>query len=188
MTVSTMRKDEQHLLESRRKLLLAGVGAFSVGSASFARAQTAAVSPEPAAPKVELVYTATVEIAPMLLLGDSALGERRMVPITGGTFEGPGLRGKVLAGGADRQLIRKDGARLLDALYEMQTDDGAILTVHNKVLIHDVSPEKRYAFSTIEIAAPEGKYGWLNRLVYVGTLQGLMPQRAAVVIRTYKLN
>ena len=57
-----------------------------------------------------------------------------MVPITGGTFEGPNIRGTVLAGGADRQLLRGDGVRTLDALYELQTDDGAIFTVRNQLL------------------------------------------------------
>jgi hypothetical protein len=46
---------------------------------------------------------------------------------------------------------------------------------------------RRYAFSTRKITAPERPYGWLNRLVFVGTLQSLMPARQAVSIRVYKL-
>jgi hypothetical protein len=168
---------------SRRKLFGAGLGAAAIATAGLA----AAAAQAPAAPATEFVYEAIVDIGPMIALGDSPLGERRMVPIVGGTFEGPGLRGKVLAGGADRQLIRKDGTRQLDALYEMQTDDGAIITIRNKVLIHDPVGGHRYAFSTLEITAPEGKYGWLNRLVFVGTLQSLLPSRQAVSIRVYKV-
>ena len=56
-----------------------------------------------------------VDLHPTLLLGQAPLGERRMIPIAGGTFEGPGLRGKVLPGGADRQLWRRDSVRELDA-------------------------------------------------------------------------
>ena len=101
-------------------------------------------------PRTEFVYEAVFDLAPTLNLGDSPLGERRMVPITGGSFEGPNIRGNVLPGGADRQLIRKDGVRQLDALYELQADDGAIITVRNRVLIDDPgSGRPRYAFSTL---------------------------------------
>ena len=45
----------------------------------------------------------------------------------------------------------------------------------------------RYAFSTLDITAPDGPYGWLNDYVYVGTLNSLRPQRAAVVVRVYRI-
>jgi hypothetical protein len=138
------------------------------------------------APKTELVYEATVDIADSLPIGKGPLGERRMVPITGGRFSGPRLHGKVLPGGADRQLIRADGVKQLDALYELQTSDGVVLTVHNQVLVHELDAE-RYAFSHIDIIAPSGKYDWLNRYVYVGTLTSLKPQRNAVLIKVYRL-
>lgn len=138
-------------------------------------------------PSTELVYEAVVDIAPMMSLGDGPLGERRMVPITGGEFFGPGLRGKVLSGGADRQLIRKDGVKRLDAFYEMQTDDGAVLTIRNQVTIDQPAGANRYAFSSVEITAPEGKYSWLNKAIYVGTLDSLRPQREAVLIRVYRV-
>ena len=93
----------------------------------------------------------------------------------------------MLAGGADRQLIRTDGVRQLDALYDMQTHDGAILTVRNRVLIDQPAQGARYARSVIELSAPDGPYAWLNRLVIVGTLESMRPQRQAVRIRAYKL-
>jgi Protein of unknown function (DUF3237) len=100
-------------------------------------------------------------------------------------FEGPRLKGKVLAtGGADRQLIRRDGVRMLDALYELQTDDGAILTVRNRVTIAPYPDGKTYTFSKIDITAPEGAYDWVNRLVFVGTLHSLRPE-PKVLIRVY---
>ncbi|MDP9898922.1 hypothetical protein J2W36_001166 [Variovorax ginsengisoli] len=141
-----------------------------------------------ALPRSEFVYESIVDLAPTLQLGASPFGDRRMVPIVGGTFEGPGLRGKVMAGGADRQLVRRDGSVNLDAVYELQTDDGVIISVRNRVLsrpARDATP--RYVFSTLEITAPEGRYGWINDFVYVGTLNSMRPQRDAVVIRVYKL-
>jgi hypothetical protein len=139
------------------------------------------------APRAEFVYEAIAELEPPVDLGAGPLGKRCMVPIIGGTFDGPGLHGKVLSGGADRQLLRSDGTRMLDALYEMQTDDGAILTVRNQVMSRTDSGGKPYRFSHIQITAPEGRYGWLNEFIYVGTLHSLQPARRTVVIRAFRL-
>ena len=168
--------------------------ALATGCAAVAqpRPETAqAAAPNPASipvvlPRTELVYEAIAELAPTLELGVGPLGERRMVPITGGSFQGPRLKGKVLAGGADRQLLRKDGTRMLDALYEMQTDDGAIITVHNEVLTRTEADGKPYRFSHVTLTAPEGPYGWLNQAVFLGTLHSLRP-RSAVLIRVYRV-
>jgi len=138
-------------------------------------------------PVTEFVYEAIVEIAPREVLGRSPLGERFIVPILGGSFAGPRLRGVVLPGGADRQLVRADGVRRLDAFYEMRTDDGTVLTVRNRVLIDDPPGATRYAFSNVEITAPEGPHDWLNRRVLVGTLNTMQPERMAVRIRVYQL-
>lgn len=182
-----------HALASRRRALIAGVGALAAGAAAPARADDAPVTTSTSAtfpvvlPRTEFVYESVVELTPMVPLGMSPLGERRMVPIVGGTFEGPGLRGKVLAGGADRQLVRRDGALNLDAIYELQTHDGVIVSVRNQVLIRRPKDKPPYVFSTLQLTAPEGAYGWLNDFVYVGTLNSLQPQRAAMVIRVYKV-
>lgn len=138
-------------------------------------------------PRTEFVYESIVDLLPTLQLGLSPLGDRRMVPIVGGTFEGPGLRGTVLPGGADRQLVRRDGSVNLDAVYELQTDDGVIISVRNRVLSRRPKDAPAYIFSSIELTAPEGRYGWLNDFVYVGTLNSMQPQRRAVVIRAYRV-
>lgn len=135
-----------------------------------------------------LAYVAEVDIAPRQSLGASALGQRFIVPILGGHFDGPGLRGRVLPGGADRQLLRPDGIKELDALYEMQADDGTILTVRNRVLIDDQVQPQRYARSVLQLRAPDGPHAWLNRRIFVGTLHSLQPARAAVRIMVYRLD
>ncbi|MDQ0457982.1 DUF3237 domain-containing protein [Rhizobium paknamense] len=137
-------------------------------------------------PQTEFVYEAICNLQAPLEIGPSPLGDRRMINITGGEFAGPRIKGKVLPGGADRQLLRKDGIRQLDALYELQTDDGAIITVHNKVLIDAPKDGPRYAFSQIELTAPTGPHDWLNRRVFVGTLISMQPQ-PKVLIRVFSL-
>ena len=186
------REANKQISVGRRQLLLAGAGTLATGmaaaSSSAPKVETATTGKIPMVlPRTEFVYEAIVDVASSVDLGMGPLGQRRMVPILGGNFEGPGLRGKVLPnGGMDRQLVRKDGVKRLDALYEMQTEDGAILTVRNQVVIDDgVTP--RYAFSAIEITAPDGPYAWLNRIQLVGTLNSLRPERNAVVIRAFKL-
>jgi hypothetical protein len=184
---------------SRRNVLLAAAASLA---AAPALAEEAAFRPaDPALnavsaahplvlPKTELVYEAMFDLLPTLQLGSSPYGERRIVPISGGRFEGPGLAGKVLAGGADRQLVRRDGAVSLDAMYELQTDDGVVISVRNRVLTRqpkEPANAPRYAFSTIDITAPDGKYGWLNDWVYVGALHSLRP-RPNVLIRVYKVS
>ena len=140
-----------------------------------------------ALPATRFLYEAIVELLPTRALGKGPLGERRIVPITGGTFEGPDIRGTVLPGGADRQLVRADGLLLLDAFYEMETDDGAVITVRNSAKVHYGPNGRREAFSTLELTAPEGRYDWLNRGVHVGTVDVLRPEREAVVVRVYQL-
>ena len=143
------------------------------------------------APAGVLAWEAVVEVGPRQSLGMAPGGERFIIPILGGHFTGQvlghTLRGQVLPGGADRQLLRPDGIKELDALYEMQIDDGTVLTVHNRVLIDAPADGSRYAFSHVRVTAPEGPHDWLNRRVFVGTLHSLPPERKAVLVRVWML-
>ena len=142
------------------------------------------------APQARLLLEAAVTVAARQDLGQAPTGERFIIPITGGRFwGGPGfeaLQGQVLPGGADRQLLRADGVKELDALYELQCTDGSVITVRNRVLIDEtVSP--RYARSTLQLTVPQGPHAGLNRRVIVGTLQTLRPQAEAVLVRMWLL-
>jgi hypothetical protein len=112
-----------------------------------------------------------------------------MVPILGGRFYGgpdfEALSGTVLPGGADRQLLRADGVKELDALYEMQTDSGDVLTLRNNVIVDEARQPDRYAMSVISVTAPRGEIDWLNRRLVLGTLQSARPKRQAVVVRAW---
>lgn len=179
----------------RRHVLLGGL-ATTVATLAQAQTPQAGVTTTPTTdtiplvlPRTEFVYEAIADLEPSITLGSSPFGDRFMVPIVDGSFEGiNGLRGKVMAGGADRQLLRRDGAKALDAIYELQTHDGAVISIRNRVLTRPLKDKPgRYAFSTLDITAPDGPYGWLNDYVYVGTLDSLRPKRNAVVIRVYRV-
>ena len=138
-------------------------------------------------PNVLPIYEAVVDVEDAIEMGQGPLGIRRMVGIVGGEFQGSRLHGRVLPGGADRQLIRPDGVRILDALYEMETHDGVLLTVHNRVKVVERPGMSRQAFSHLDIIAPEGNYGWLNDAVLVGTVDSMRPARRAVKISVFQL-
>ena len=154
--------------------------------------QALAASLPVVAPQASLVWTAVVDIGAREGLGPSSHGERFVVPIVGGHFWGgtgfEAFRGWVRSGGADRQLLRPDGVKELHALYEMQTDEGAVLTIDNRVLVDESRQPKRYALSRITVVAPQGPHGWMNRRLFVGTLQTLRPARDAVVVRGFLMS
>ena len=132
--------------------------------------------------ELQLLTRIEVTLEPAREVGDTPLGRRRIIGITGGKFSGPRLSGKVLPGGADWQLIRSDGSAYLDARYTLETDDGALIYVNNKGYRHgpreamerlsrgeEVDPALIYTRSTpwFETSAP--KYAWLNRTIFLAT-------------------
>jgi hypothetical protein len=142
---------------------------------------------DPRAPRLEFVYEELVTLAPSQPVGETPQGKRNIVPITGGTFEGPRLKGKILPGGWDWQLASPGGCFTLHADYMIQTDDGAVINVRNAGTVCTNSDGTRGAMLTSPVfEAPKGKYDWLNGGVYVGTLESAtVDGKAAVRIRFY---
>jgi hypothetical protein len=120
---------------------------------------------------LRLVMELYVEIGPALEVGVTPHGFRRVIPITGGTFEGPDLRGIVLPGGADWNLRRAEGVAEIWARYTLQTDDGALISVTNAGLTRGTpgAPD-RYARTTPSFEVGDERYAWLARSLFVGTL------------------
>jgi hypothetical protein len=125
---------------------------------------------------------ARITLAPPRELGETSLGRRRIIEITGGSFSGPRLSGRVLPGGADWQVIRADGVADLDARYTLETADGALVYVENRGYRHgprgvierlargeDVDPALYYMRTTPRFETGDSRYAWLNRIVCVGS-------------------
>src|ERR1700685_921613 len=138
--------------------------------------------PEMSDEPTTLMFTLKMAAAPPQMLGKTPLGDRRIVAVTGGTFEGPKLRGKVVEqGGSDWILARTDGSLQLNVRVTLRTDDGALIGMSYQGYRHGpaavierlnrgeaVDPSEYY-FRTIvmfETAAPT--YAWLNNIVAVG--------------------
>jgi muconolactone delta-isomerase len=147
-------------------------------------------------PRLTQVYSLKATLAPALELGETALGHRRIVPLTGGTFSGPEISGRLLPGAsADWQIVLADGTALGDIRYLLETDRGDLLYVRSRSIRHgspdvlarlgrgeDVDPgEYTFRASTrIETAAPD--LDWLNKGIFI-SVGGR--QAAGVIYDTY---
>jgi hypothetical protein len=147
-------------------------------------------------PRLTQVYRLEATVGEPLDLGDVAQGHRRIVALTGGTFTGPEISGKLLPGiSADWQIVLPDGTALGDIRYTLQTDGGDLLYVRSRGVRHgsaevlarlargeDVDASE-YTFRTstgIETAAPE--LDWLNKGIFISV--GAR-QAGGVVYETY---
>jgi len=134
---------------------------------------------QPPVPGLRLFSRAVVQVAAPQLFGRTLRGERRVVQILGGRFEGK-LSGEVLSGGADWQIITDGGLAYLKARYTVRAQDGAMILVQNRGLRHAspevlnqlyagevVDPSKYYFRSTPTFETGENAYAWLNKIVAV---------------------
>jgi hypothetical protein len=142
----------------------------------------------PAPPQLRFVYEEQVALASSIPVGETPMGKRNIVPITGGTFSGPGLKGKVLPGGWDWQLTNASGCFSLHADYMIETDDGVIIHVVNAGMVcPNTAGIQDAMLTTPAFEAPKGRYDWLNGGAYVGTLEGMkIDGKPAVRIRFFK--
>ncbi len=161
-----------------RRAVLAAGAVMAAASAKAAVAQTAVIE----VPKLELCLTIHVQIGPVQQIGAIPAGTARVIPITGGTFEGKGMRGKVIPGGADWQITRPDGVTELRAHYGLETHDGKIIQVRNHCLSR-TTPRLLRSTLTFEAPAP---HDWMNKAVFVGTLNAPGDSGAPVVIRAFE--
>ncbi len=142
--------------------------------------------------KTEFIWEAKVKIGQMVNVGDSKHGLRRVIPIIGGTFCGPKIKGEVLPAGEDWQVVRPDGDTELCARYLLKTNDGYIFQIQNQALMHtDNITKSFYCKSVLDIEAPTNSpYNYLNHAIFLGTLtipdlkQGEEPY---VIISMYKV-
>jgi hypothetical protein len=88
----------------------------------------------PAPPRLQHLADLDVAVAAPIEIGEIGTGERRLIPIAGGTVAGSLLSGRILPGGADIQIIRTDGLTELVARYVIEADDGALVYVENRGL------------------------------------------------------
>ena len=149
-----------------------------------------------ATPTLVPIADLSVEVATPIVIGETPAGLRRVIPITGGTVTGPRLNGRVQAGGADFQILKRDDVTELEARYVIETAHGLVYVVNTGVrsgpkAVMDalargekVDPALVYfrAVPRFETAAPELQ--WLTRKIFI-CAGARLPDR--VVMRFFEL-
>ena len=131
--------------------------------------------------RFEPLMELAVDVGEMVSLEEGPLGERRVVAILGGTFEGPGLDGEVLPG-ADWQLARRDGVLEIDARYALRAEDGGIVQVLSQGYRHGppevlaalgrgeaVDPSTYFFRTVMRFETGHAPLAWLNRTLAVAS-------------------
>lgn len=149
------------------------------------------------APDLSFVADIRVDVGEPITIGETGAGLRRVVPILGGSVEGPRLNGRIVPGGADFQVLRADGVMELEAKYVLEATSGALVYVVNRGLRHGpaeaveklmrgevVDPGLIYfrAAPSFETAVPEFK--WMMRSLFVCAGTRLPAQ---VLLRLYEI-
>jgi hypothetical protein len=137
------------------------------------------------------------DVGPLVSLGAAAYGERRYVPLGGGTVEGPELNGLIVEGGVDWQVHRADGVLDIAAHYVIRTVDGALVEVQSNGMRHgppevmarlgrgEVVARDEYFFRTV-MRLQTGHPAWLhlNRVIAIAVGQR---EASRVILDVYRL-
>lgn len=139
--------------------------------------------------KSQPIFTIHAELEPIMNLGHTPYGERRVIGIAGGTVSGAKLNGRVLPGGSDWQIIRADGAADIQARYTIESDSGARILVYSAGLRHgppevmarlakgdNVDPSLYYFRTVLRFETADPSVEWLNRIL--GLARGQREARA----------
>jgi hypothetical protein len=130
-----------------------------------------------------LLMTMEVKVGALLNIGAVPHGTRRTALLTGGTFEGPRLRGTIVPeSSADWQLLRSDGVLEMDVRFTLRTDDGAMISMSAFGLRHGppeviaaigrgetVDPSTYYFRTMPRFETAHPAYAFLNRLIAVAS-------------------
>jgi hypothetical protein len=147
-------------------------------------------------PRFEFMMTLTADVGELISMGEGPLGERRVVSILGGTYEGPGLRGEVLPG-ADWQIARKDGVIDIDARYALRDHGGGMVRVLSQGYRHaapevlaalargeDVDPSTYFFRAIMRFDTGAPYLEWLNRTIAIAVGERKARQ---VILSVYRL-
>ena len=124
-----------------------------------------------------------VQVGTPLNIGAVPYGTRRTAPLSGGTFEGPRLRGTIVPGSSvDWQLLRSDGVLEMDLRFTLRTEDGALISMRSFGMRHGpaeviaaigrgetVDPSKYYFRTMPRFETAHPAYLFLNRLIAVAS-------------------
>lgn len=134
---------------------------------AFTLQVSAQVNAPKTAPELEFALQLKVTLGETFSINNTQHGRRTVIPITGGTFEGPGIKGTILNGGADYQLANANGRTEVEAIYCIKTDDGVYIHVRNRGIIASGNGGFYFKCAPQFEAPADSKYGWLNNAIFV---------------------
>ena len=145
----------------------------------------------PAAPALIPMTQVRCAVGPLVSLGAAKYGERRYVPLGGGTVQGPELNGTLVEGGVDWQVNRADGALDIAAHYVIRADDGGLIEVKSDGVRHGppavmarlargehVLPDEYYFRTAVRFTTGAPAWLHLNKLIAIS-----VGQREASVVK-----
>lgn len=128
------------------------------------------------------LMTVSIIAAPAQMVGSVPSGTRIIVPVIGGKFDGPRLRGRIVPGGGDWLLLRNDGVLELDLRITLETDDHALIYMTFEGIRHgpedviaalgrgEIVDPALYYFRTLpRFECSAEKYSFLNKILCVGS-------------------
>ena len=111
-------------------------------------------------------------------------GNRVVVPVTGGAFEGPKLKGTVVGPGGDWIAARPDGSSVRDLRLLLQTDDAQKIYMNCRGIAYTPPGGTLWARIRPMFETGAAKYVWLNTIVAVGVFR---PTPEKVAYRIYRI-
>ncbi len=176
---------------ARRALLQGGVfvaGGFILGSADAASPPAVPAAPTEHNPVAEFAFSIFATIDGALTVGDTATGQVRAVPITGGEVVGRNIAGRVIPGGADWQRTRSDGVTEIEATYGIEMADKTVVKVVNRgIIVPAAGNAPAYFRTAVEFTAPQGAWQWLNEAVFLCSAGNAEGRPGTVQVDVYKL-
>jgi hypothetical protein len=124
------------------------------------------------------IFTVHADLAAILRFGRTPYGERRVIDIEGGTVSGARLKGRILRGGADWQIIRTDGTADIQARYTIEAENGGHVLGSSEGLRHgpphvmeklgrgeNVDPSQYYFRTVMRFETADPAHAWLNNIL-----------------------
>ena len=167
MTHSPSRRGFAHLA------LAAAGTALAIGPLPAAAADAAEV-------RSEFLFDLTLATLPPSQVD----ADRVVTAVSGGTFDGPRLKGTVIGPSGDWMIQRRDGSKLLDIRALLQTDDGQPISMMCRGIAYTPPGGTLYARIVPMFETGAARYAWLNHVVAVGLYR---PAAGKIVYRVYQI-
>lgn len=135
----------------------------------------------------DLVMELSVNIGEPQIIGQTSKGFLQVIPITGGTFTGPDMKGIIICGGADWNTRINDRITHVFAKYTLCTDDGFYISIENEGYIDEANTQTIIKTTPKFRVDNNSKFGWLECGVFVGSLKDRGDSKPGVLITMFKM-